>query len=79
MRVKLMTHSEIQTELAWSDEMIAILLGEPDSPYARRNKVTGAYSYGLYRRERVMAVSQTPEAIAAKKRWDGTIRGWEPA
>jgi hypothetical protein len=43
MRVKLMTHSEIQTELAWSDEMIAILLGEPDSPYARRDKSTGAY------------------------------------
>ena len=58
--------------------MIAILLGEPDSPYARRDKITGEYCYGLYRRERVVAVSQTPEALMAKKRWDERIRGWEP-
>jgi hypothetical protein len=30
-------------------------------------------------RERVLAVSQTPEGIAAKKRWDETVHGWEPA
>jgi hypothetical protein len=79
MPKRMMTHEEIEAELGWSGEMIAILLGEPDSPCARRNKTTGGYSYGLYRHERVLAEAQTPEAILAKKRWDATVHGWNPA
>jgi hypothetical protein len=75
MRVKMMTREDVRTEFAWSAEMIAMLLGEPDSPRARRNKARGEYSYGLYRRERVLAIAETPEAVLAKKRWDATVRG----
>ena len=79
MRSKMMTRQEIETELGWSREMISILLKTPDSPHARRDKSTGTYSYGLYRRKRVMAVAPTPEALMAKKRWDETVHGYHPA
>jgi hypothetical protein len=78
MRKRMMTGEDIRTELGWSDDMIRTLLPEPDSPHARRDKSTGSYSYGLYRRERILAVDQTPEAIAAKKRWRQTVHGYAP-
>jgi hypothetical protein len=78
-RMKMMTRHEVQSELGWSREMIYVLLQEPDSDSVRRNKAPGSYSHGLYRRERVLAVTQTPEAILAKKRWEATVRGWDPA
>jgi hypothetical protein len=79
MHIKAMTSDEIQAEFGWSGEMICTLLQTPDSPRARRNKATGEYSYGLYRRERVLEVAQTPEAVLAKNRWDATVHGVEPA
>jgi hypothetical protein len=59
--------------------MIHSLLQAPDSPHARRDKVTGGYTYGLYERERVLAVAQSPEGRAAKRRWDETLRGDRPS
>jgi hypothetical protein len=58
--------------------MIHSLLQNPDSPHARRKKLTGGYTYGLYYRERVLAVAQSTEGRAAKKRWDETLRGDRP-
>jgi hypothetical protein len=54
--------------------MIYSLLQDPDSGTACR----------LYRRERVLAVAQSPEGQAAQRRWDATLRsstpntGWTP-
>jgi hypothetical protein len=58
--------------------MIHSLLQVPDSPNARRCKNTGAYSYGLYKRDRVLAVAQSTEGRAAKRQWDETLRGETP-
>ena len=58
--------------------MIRSLLPVPDSPNARRCKDTGAYTYGLYKRERVLAVAQSTEGRAAKRRWDETLRSDTP-
>jgi hypothetical protein len=57
----MMTREDIRTELGWTDDMIHSLLQIPDSPNVRRCKYTGAYTYGLYKRERVLAVAQTTE------------------
>jgi hypothetical protein len=74
----MMTRADIRTELRWSDDMIRSLLAIPDSPHARRCKDTGAYTYGLYHRDRVLAVAQSTEGQAAKRRWDETLRGNMP-
>ena len=74
-----MTRAEIQTELGWSDEMIRLLLPEPDSPSARRDKATGAYTRGLYERAHVLAIAQTEEVLVAKWHWDRTVFGGAPA
>jgi hypothetical protein len=68
----------IRTELLWTDFMIHSLLQNPDSPNARRDKFTGGYTFGLYHRERVVAVAQSEEGRAAKRRWDETLRGNTP-
>jgi hypothetical protein len=68
----------IRTELGWTDSMIHSLLQNPDSPNARRDKFTGGYTYGLYRRDRVLAVAQSTEGKAAKRRWDETLHGDRP-
>jgi hypothetical protein len=78
-RMKMMTFDEIRAELGWSREMVYTLLPNPDSDSIRRNKTTGSYTRGLYRRERVLAAAQTPEALLAKKRWDETVHGYNPA
>jgi hypothetical protein len=71
-RMKMMTEEEIQSELGWTDKMIHSLLQAPDSPHARRNKQTGGYTYGLYHRERVLAVAQSKAGRNVKRRWDET-------
>jgi hypothetical protein len=76
--MKMMTEDDIRTELGWTDSMIHSLLQIPDSPNARRDKFTGAYTYGLYHRDRVLAVAQSTEGRAAKRRWDETLRGNTP-
>jgi hypothetical protein len=76
--MKMMTTDDIRTELGWTDSMIHWLLPTPDSPHAQRNKQTGGYTYGLYRRERVLAVAHSEEDRAAKRRWDETLRGNAP-
>jgi hypothetical protein len=77
-KMKMMTSDDICAELGWTDSMIHTLLQDPDSPHARRDKHTGGYTYGLYRRERVLAVAQSTEGRAAKRRWDETLRGTTP-
>jgi hypothetical protein len=77
-RMTMMTEEEIRTELGWTDSMIYSLLPIPDSPHARRKKLTGGYTYGLYKRDRVLAVAQSTEGRAAKRRWDETLRGITP-
>jgi hypothetical protein len=73
-RIPMMTEDEIQAELGWIRSMIYSLLHAPDSDAACR----------LYRRERVLAVAQSPEGQAAQRRWDATLRsstpnpGWTP-
>jgi hypothetical protein len=74
----MMTREEIQTEFGWSDDLIQSLLQIPDSSNARRNEHTGGYTYGLYRRDRVLAVAQSTEGRAAKRRWDQTLRSNAP-
>jgi hypothetical protein len=74
--MKMMISDDIQSELGWTDSMIHSLLQAPDSPHARRNKHTGGYTYGLYHRDRVLAVAQSTEGRAAKRRWDKTLRGF---
>jgi hypothetical protein len=74
----MMTRADIRTELGWSDDMIHSLLQIPDLTNARRCKYTGAYTYGLYKRERVLAAAQSTEGRAAKRRWDQTVRGDTP-
>jgi len=76
--MKMMSADEICAELGWTDSMIHSLLQDPDSPHARRDRHTGGYTYGLYRRERVLAVAQSTEGLAAKRRWDETLRGNTP-
>jgi hypothetical protein len=70
----MMTRADIRAELGWSDDMIHSLLQTPDSPNARHCKNTGEYTYGLYKRERVLAAAQTTEGRTAKRRWDETLR-----
>jgi hypothetical protein len=67
-RIPMMTEDEIQTELGWIRPMIYSLLDAPDSGTACR----------LYRRERVLAVAQSPEGQAAQRRWDATLRSSTP-
>jgi hypothetical protein len=67
-RIPMMTEDEIQAELGWIRPMINSLLHAPDSDTACR----------LYRRERVLAVAQSPEGQAAQRRWDATLRGSAP-
>jgi hypothetical protein len=59
--------------------MILFLLQIPDSPNARRCKYTGAYTYGLYERDRVLAVAHSPEGRTAKRQWDETLRAKTPS
>jgi hypothetical protein len=77
-RMTMMTEDDIQTEFGWNDSMIYSHLQAPDSPHARRNKHTGGYTYGLYKRDRVLAIAQSTEGRAAKRRWDETLRGNTP-
>jgi hypothetical protein len=58
--------------------MIHSPLPIPDSPHVRLNKQTGGYTSGLYYRDRVLAVAQSTEGRAAKRRWDETLRGDAP-
>jgi hypothetical protein len=74
----MMTGEDIRTEFGWIDSMIHSLLPISDSPHARRCKNTGGYTYGPYHRERVLAVAQSAEGRAAKRRWDETLRGDRP-
>ena len=76
--MKMMTRADICTELGWTDAMIHSLLRTPDSANARRCKDTGEYTYGLYKRERVLAAAQTTEGRADKRQWDETLRGDRP-
>lgn len=77
-QLKMMTKDDIRSELGWNENMIHSLLRNPDSPNARRDKVTGGYTYGLYHRDRVLAVAQSAEGRAAKRRWEETLRGNTP-
>ena len=77
-KMTMMTREEIRTELGWTDSMIYSLLQAPDSDTIRRCKTTGGYTRGLYKRERVLAVAQSKEGMAAKRRWDETLRGFIP-
>jgi len=77
-QMKMMTRDDICAELGWTDAMIHSLLQNPDSNNARRDKVTGGYTYGLYKRERVLAVAESTEGRAAKRRWDETLRASTP-
>lgn len=36
------------------------------------------YTYGLYKRERVLAAAQSTEGRTAKRLWDETLRGNTP-
>ena len=74
----MMTRADIRAELGWSDDMIHALLQTPDSPNARHCKNTGEYTYGLYKRERVLAADQTTEGRTAKRQWGETLRGDAP-
>jgi hypothetical protein len=76
-RTPMMTEEEIQTELGWIRPMIYSLLHAPDSGNDRLGK-SGGYRCELYRRERVLAVAQSPEGQAAQRRWDATLRGSTP-
>jgi hypothetical protein len=82
-RIPMMTEDEIQTELGWIRPMIYSLLHAPDSGNNQPRK-SGGYRCELYRRERVLAVAQSPEGQAAQRRWDATLRsstpntGWTP-
>jgi hypothetical protein len=76
--MKMMTRDDIQSELGWTDSMIHSLLRTPDSPNARRDRFTGGYTYGLYHRDRVLAVAQSTEGQAAKRRWDETYLATRP-
>jgi hypothetical protein len=51
VKMTMMTEEDIRTEFGWNDDMIHSLLQNPDSPNGRRNKHTGGYTYGLYKRE----------------------------
>ena len=73
-----MTRADIRTELGWNDDMIHSLLQNPDSTSVRRCKNTGGYTSGHYYRDRVLAVAQSTEGRAAKRRWDVTLRGDTP-
>ena len=68
--MKMMTEDDIRTELGWTDSMIPSVLQNPDSPNARRDKLSGGYTYGLYHRKRVLAVAQSTEGKDAKRRWE---------
>jgi hypothetical protein len=74
----MMTEQDIRTELGWTDSMIHSLLHTPDSTNVRRNKHTGGHISGHYHRDRVLAVAQSTEGRAAKKRWDETLRSDTP-
>jgi hypothetical protein len=76
-RIPMMTEDEIQTELGWIRPMIYSLLHAPDAGNDRPGK-SGGYRCELYRRERVLAVAQSPEGQAAQKRWNATLRGSTP-
>jgi hypothetical protein len=76
--MKMMTEQDIRTELGWTDSMIHSLLRDPDSNTIRRCKTTVGYTRGLYKRDRVLAVAQSTEGLAAKRRWDETLRGNTP-
>ncbi len=77
-KMTMMTREEIRTELGWTDSLIHSLLQAPDSDTIRRCKTTGGYTRGLYKRERVLAVAQSKQGMAAKRRWDETLRGFIP-
>ena len=76
-RIPMMTEDEIQTELGWIRPMIYSLLQAPDSGNDRPGK-SGGYRCELYRRERVLAVAQSPEGQTAQRRWNATRRGSTP-
>jgi hypothetical protein len=76
-RIPMMTEDEIQTELGWVRPMIYSLLHAPDSGNDRPGKSGGSVCE-LYRRERLLAVAQSPEGQAAQRRWNVTLRGSTP-
>jgi hypothetical protein len=77
-RMTMMAEDDIRTEIGWNGDMIHSLLQNPDSPHARRNKHTGGYTYGLYKRDRVLAIAQSTEGRAAKRRRDETYVATHP-
>jgi hypothetical protein len=62
--MKMMTRDDVQSELGWTENMIYSLLPIPDSPHGRRCTDIGAYTHGLYYRDRVLAVAQSTEGRA---------------
>jgi hypothetical protein len=77
-RITMMSEEDIESEFGWSDDMIRSLLQNPASPNGRRKKHTGGYTYGLYKRERVLSVAQSTEGRTAKRQWDETLRAGRP-
>jgi hypothetical protein len=76
-RIPMMTEDKIQTELGWIRPTVHSLLHAPDSGNDRPGK-SGGSMCELYRRERVLAVAQSPEGQAAQRRWNATLRGSTP-
>jgi hypothetical protein len=74
----MMTRGRYPDRVRLNAFMIYSILQAPDSPHGRRNKHTGGYTYGLYNRERVLAVAQSEKGRDAKRRWDETLRGSIP-
>jgi hypothetical protein len=77
-RITMVSEEDIESEFGWNNKMIYSLLHAPDSPHGRRNSHTGGYTYGLYKRERVLAIAQSKEGRDAKRRWNETLRGNRP-
>jgi hypothetical protein len=67
----MMTKADIQTELGWRDDMVSSLLQNPDS--TKKTRRNNEYVYELYNRERVLAIAQSPDGRAAKRRWGETL------
>jgi hypothetical protein len=74
--MRMMTKANIRMELGWSDEMISSLLQAPAS--TKKTRRNNEYVYELYNRDRVLAVAQSKEGSAAKRRWDETLRSDTP-
>jgi hypothetical protein len=76
--MKMLAEDDIRIELGWTGSTIHSLLRTLDSNNARRDKLTGGYAYGLYHRDRVLAVAQSKDGQAPKRRWVETLGGNAP-